>query len=94
MPDSFKLRGLDEKFILKRFARGRVPQRVLDRPKFPYRAPVAEALVGKSAPPWAEELLSAKTVNAAGVFDGARWRSSSPSCARAAARRRRPTRWR
>ena len=72
MPDSFKLRGLDEKFILKRFAKGRVPQRVLDRTKFPYRAPVVEALIGKSAPPWAEELLSAKTVNAAGVFDGAK----------------------
>jgi asparagine synthase (glutamine-hydrolysing) len=72
MPDSFKLRGLDEKYILKRFARGRVPQRVLDRTKFPYRAPVAEALVGPSAPPWAAELLSQKTVDAAGVFDGAK----------------------
>ena len=72
MPDSFKLRGLDEKFILKKFARGRVPQRVLERTKFPYRAPVAEALVGKWAPDWSAELLSAKTVNAAGVFDGAK----------------------
>ena len=71
MPDSFKLRGLDEKFILKRFARGRVPQRVLERSKFPYRAPVAEALVGHSAPAWSDELLSAKTIDAAGVFEGA-----------------------
>lgn len=71
LPDSFKLRGLDEKFILKRFARGRVPQRVLERAKFPYRAPVAEALVGPSAPGWSDELLSARAVEAAGVFDGA-----------------------
>jgi asparagine synthase (glutamine-hydrolysing) len=72
MPDTFKLRGLDEKFILKRFARGKVPQRVLERTKFPYRAPVAEALVGKSAPAWSAELLCARSVDSAGVFDGAK----------------------
>lgn len=70
MPDSFKLRGLDEKFILKRFGAGRVPRRVLERTKFPYRAPAAEALVGASAPAWSEELLSKRAVDSAGVFDG------------------------
>lgn len=70
MPDSFKLRGLDEKFILKRFGAGKVPQRVLERSKFPFRAPAAEALAGKAAPEWCEELLSARKLNAAGVFDG------------------------
>ena len=72
MPDSFKLRALDEKFILKRFAQGRVPPRVLNRRKFPYRAPAVEALLGKSAPDWSEELLSARSVDAAGVFEGAK----------------------
>lgn len=72
MPDSFKLRGLDEKFILKRMARTRVPERVLARTKFPYRAPVAEALVGAKAPAWSEELLSAATVDRAGMFDGSK----------------------
>lgn len=72
MPDSFKLRALDEKFILKRLAAGRVPERVLARPKFPYRAPAAEALVGPAAPAWCAELLGEQAVDSAGVFDGAK----------------------
>jgi asparagine synthase (glutamine-hydrolysing) len=69
LPDSFKLRGLDEKFILKRLGAQRVPPSVLQRTKFPYRAPAAEALVGRSAPGWSEELLGANAVGAAGVFE-------------------------
>ena len=72
LPRRFKLNGLDEKFILKRVAKGRVPEAVLKRTKFPYRAPVAEALVGPSAPGWSRELLSAPAVDAGGVFDGAK----------------------
>lgn len=72
LPDSFKLRRLDEKFILKRLAARRVPERVLQRAKFPYRAPVAEALVGAAAPAWGAELLSARAVEACGVFEGAK----------------------
>jgi asparagine synthase (glutamine-hydrolysing) len=72
LPDSFKLRALDEKFILKRLAANRVPERVLARQKFPYRAPAAEALVGPRAPAWCAELLSEQAVESAGVFDGAK----------------------
>ncbi len=72
LPQRFKLNGLDEKFILKKLAKGRVPDAVLERTKFPYRAPVAEALVGPSAPAWSRELLAAPAVGAAGVFDGAK----------------------
>lgn len=72
LPDRFKLRGLDEKFILKRLGARRVPERVLQRTKFPYRAPVAEALVGASAPEWSAELLSQRVVDEAGVFEGAK----------------------
>jgi asparagine synthase (glutamine-hydrolysing) len=72
MPDRVKLAGLDEKRVLKRFAAGRVPRAVLERKKFPYRAPVAAALVGPEAPGWARELLSRDAVRDLGVFDGAR----------------------
>ncbi len=72
MPDSFKLRGLDEKFILKRLADGKVPERVLARQKFPYRAPTAEALVGPSSPEWCAQLLNPEAVESAGVFDPAK----------------------
>lgn len=72
LPDSLKLRGLTEKYLLKRFAAGRVPPQVVERYKFPYRAPVAEALAGRSAPAWTRELLTREAVDAVGVFDGAR----------------------
>ena len=72
MPPGLKLRVLDEKHVLKRFAAARVPARVLQRPKIPYRAPIAEALTGPDAPAWAKELLDRAAVDAVGVFDGAR----------------------
>jgi asparagine synthase (glutamine-hydrolysing) len=72
MPDRVKLAGLDEKRVLKRFAAGRVPQAVLERKKFPYRAPVAAALAGPKAPGWARELLSRDSVLDLGLFDHTR----------------------
>ena len=49
LPDSLKLRGLTEKLILRRIAKDRVPPQVWTRTKFPYRAPIAEALIGANA---------------------------------------------
>ncbi len=72
IPTQLKLKVLNEKYLLKRFARGRVPAIVTERTKFPYRAPVAEALVGPHAPPWSREVLSRAAVDEAGVFDGAK----------------------
>src|SRR5262249_38822800 len=43
IPASMKLRGLDEKHILKRAARGYVPESILSRSKQPYRAPDSES---------------------------------------------------
>jgi asparagine synthase (glutamine-hydrolysing) len=70
IPERLRLRGLDEKFILKRAARGLVPEAVLRRPKFPYRAPAPLSLVGDDAPAWARDALSIDAVDAVGVFDG------------------------
>ena len=70
LPDSLKLRGLTEKYVLRRLAAGRVPEEVIRRQKFPYRAPVAEALTGPRAPEWSRALLSRPAVDALGIFDG------------------------
>jgi asparagine synthase (glutamine-hydrolysing) len=72
LPDWFKLRGLTEKYLLKRFARGRVPTAVLDRPKYPYRAPIAEALTGETAPEWSRDLIERGAIDQVGIFDGAK----------------------
>ncbi|MFP2899146.1 asparagine synthetase B family protein [Corallococcus sp. 4LFB] len=69
VPERLRLRGLDEKYLLKRFSKGRVPASILERSKFPYRAPIAGALVGPDAPAWARELLAPEAVAATGVFD-------------------------
>jgi len=69
LPASAKLRGLDEKHVLKRAARGLVPPEVLARPKQPYRAPDALSFVGADAPSWVAETLSERAVAEAGVFD-------------------------
>ena len=69
LPPSVKLRGLDEKHVLKRAASGLVPDDVLHRPKQPYRAPDASCFVGSKAPSWVEDLMQRSFVEAAGVFD-------------------------
>ncbi len=78
LPARYKLRGLEEKLVLKRVARGLVPAPVLQRPKQPYRAPDAAVFVGSDAPAWVSDIMSDSAVMAAGVFDpdavGRLWR--------------------
>jgi len=69
LPERFKLRGLSEKWILKRLARRSVPTTVLQRQKYPYRAPAAGFLTGVDAPGWVRELLSREATRKVGVFD-------------------------
>jgi asparagine synthase (glutamine-hydrolysing) len=69
LPLRYKLRGLTGKWALKQYARGRIPASVVDRPKFPYRAPATRLLVGPAAPEWSRELLAPAAVRAVGVFD-------------------------
>ncbi len=68
LPDAFKLRGLREKYVLKRAAEGLVPERVIRRPKQPYRAPDALAFTGPDAPDWVAHAMSEGGVAEAGVF--------------------------
>ena len=69
LPDSYKLKVLDEKHILKRISRGLVPPSILARKKQPYRAPDAACFVAADAPAWVGDVTSTASVAAAGVFD-------------------------
>lgn len=69
LPARYKLRGLDEKHLLKRAARGLVPDEIIARPKQPYRAPDALSFIGKDAPDYVEEMFSEKTVADAAIFE-------------------------
>lgn len=69
LPASYKLHVLDEKHLLKRAARGLVPEQILTRPKQPYRAPDAQSFVLADAPAYIADLLSEATVARAGLLD-------------------------
>jgi len=69
LPPEYKLRGLDEKHVLKRVAQNVVPDQILKRKKQPYRAPDALSFLGDDTPDYVEDILDAKNVELAGVFD-------------------------
>ncbi len=69
LPPRFQLSVLDEKHVLKRVARGLVADRVIKRPKQPYRSPDAQSLVGGDRPAWTDEVMSEDALRDAGVFD-------------------------
>jgi asparagine synthase (glutamine-hydrolysing) len=71
LPEPLKLRGLAEKWILRRYAARWLPPAILERSKHPYRAPIAAALAGPQAPAWAREILSRDATRKVGVFEEA-----------------------
>jgi asparagine synthase (glutamine-hydrolysing) len=68
LPSSLKMRGLTEKYLLKRLASEWLPDEIWKRTKQPYRAPVARSFFNESTPDYVRELLSPEQVEAAGLF--------------------------
>jgi len=69
LPDPIKLRVLDEKHVLKAIASSLIPDRVIHRPKRPYRAPVSQPICGVWAAGWSTDALHEDAIREAGVFD-------------------------
>jgi asparagine synthase (glutamine-hydrolysing) len=69
IPPRLRLRGLEEKYILKRALSDLLPAQILARTKRPYRAPIRDAFLGPGAPDYVREMLSQGAVSNAGVFD-------------------------
>ena len=68
LPPSMKLRGLNEKALLKRAVADLLPPEILERPKQPFRAPIRAAFAGPDAPDYVRELLDPAVVAADGMF--------------------------
>ena len=68
IPPWLKIRGLNEKYILKRAMRGMLPESVYARAKRPYRAPIHRSFFGDASPAYVQELLSPRAIRAAGYF--------------------------
>jgi len=58
IPPEYKIRGLNEKYILKESFKHILPHTITQRPKQPYRAPIAETFLGQDTPELIRELLS------------------------------------
>lgn len=68
VPAKWKIRGLNEKYILKKTFQEILPEKIISRPKHPYRAPIKESLFpGMNAD--LEQYLSESALKDAGMFD-------------------------
>src|SRR4030095_6937778 len=71
LPARLKMRVLDEKYLLKRAARGLIPETIRTRKKQPYRAPDATSFFDASgmALDYVSELLAPRRIEEDGIFD-------------------------
>lgn len=70
LPARLKLNGLKEKYLLKKFARGMLPEEICRRTKRPYRAPIHRSFFSRSGTAgYIPELLSESSLRAAGLFN-------------------------
>jgi asparagine synthase (glutamine-hydrolysing) len=69
LPPTLKLRGLTEKFLLKKLLKNRIPQDIIARPKQPYRAPVSNVFLTGKTPDYVMEMLTERQTSKVNVFD-------------------------
>jgi len=80
----WKLRGLCDKYLLRRLARRRLPADVARRPKAIFRAPF-DVFHAEQMPPFVDQLLSEESLRRTGWFDPqavAFWRQAFPKLRR------------
>jgi asparagine synthase (glutamine-hydrolysing) len=69
LPAHWKIKGLNEKYILKEAFKDIVPKNICYRPKQPYRAPIKESFWTDEPGSYIQELLSEDAINRTGYFD-------------------------
>jgi asparagine synthase (glutamine-hydrolysing) len=69
LPHFMKLRGLNEKYILKQAFGRDLPEEIVDRPKQPYRAPDAASFFFDTKCDWINTLTSETEIRKAGLFN-------------------------
>lgn len=67
-----KMKVLNEKYLLKRSMRHRLPGKILERHKQPYRAPDVPAFFSPGGPDYVDDLLSTERLVRYGYFDAAK----------------------
>lgn len=69
LPDHFKLRGLNEKYLLRKFASGFLPPEIWKRKKRPYRAPIQSSFFGLHQPEYLADLVSEENLRKSDLFN-------------------------
>ncbi len=70
LPPSWKIRGLTEKYLLRKALADLLPADIANRAKQPYRAPDSQSFFVDGKPlDYVDDLLSAERIRAAGYFD-------------------------
>jgi len=69
IPPEYKIRGLNEKYILKESFKHILPPSITQRPKQPYRAPIAETFLSHDAPELIREVLTEDRLSQYGYFN-------------------------
>ena len=67
-PD-LKLNGLNEKFLLKKMMKGRLPETILNRSKQAYRAPIRSTFITENLQHYLKDKISVKEIEEAGIFN-------------------------
>jgi len=68
VPARFKIRGLNEKYLLKKVFKDLLPSQITNRPKNPYRAPIKSSFIDNKSLD-IRSALSQNEIRNAGVFD-------------------------
>jgi len=72
LPEHWKIRGLCEKYAVKKLASKILPAEIHKRTKQPYRAPIKEIFAGGESDDYLEELLSENRIKEYGYFNATR----------------------
>ncbi len=71
LPAKMKIKGLEEKWLLREVGRDWLPPEIWQRVKRPYRAPIHRSFFHKHSPDYVSERLSEDAVKRAGIFQPA-----------------------
>ncbi len=69
LPVHLKMKGLNEKYLLKKAMRGLLPPEIVNRKKQPYMAPDILSFFGGETPQYVEHLLAPDSLQKFGMFD-------------------------
>jgi asparagine synthase (glutamine-hydrolysing) len=69
LPSEYKLRGLNEKYLLKKLLINKIPDSILRRQKQPYRAPIKNVFLSNHSSDYVKSMLSESYFRKAGIFN-------------------------